>query len=80
MDFLPPAFFDGEWPDWPEQNMLQWVPESILQKYATMTPTAINGSYPILDAGRKSEIVAAMKEAGLECREDEELVNGACRA
>jgi hypothetical protein len=54
---LLPGFCDGGWPDWAEQKMLQWVPASILQKYATMTPTAINRSYPILDVSRKPEIV-----------------------
>jgi hypothetical protein len=79
VDFLPPAFFDGDWPDWAEQKMLHWVPSAILRKYGIMMPTAINGSYPILDPSRKLEIVAAMNEAGFECREDEELVKGACR-
>jgi hypothetical protein len=78
-EFLPPPYFDGDWPDWAEQKMLQWVPASILQKYATMMPTAINGSYPILDVSRKPEIVAAMEEAGFDCREDEKLVRNACR-
>lgn len=80
VEFLPPAYFDGDWPDWAEQKMLQWVPSAIIQKFATMMPTAINGSYPIIDASRKSEIVAAMKEAGFDCREDEELVKNACNA
>lgn len=79
-EFLPPAYFDGDWPDWAEQKMLQWVPAAILQRYATMMPTAINGSYPILDASRKAEIVAAMEKAGFQCREDEALVKNACRA
>jgi hypothetical protein len=77
-DFLPPAYFDGDWPDWAQQKMFQWVPSSIIEKYGTAMPTTINGSYLILDPARKAEIVAEMQAAGFDCMEDEELVNGAC--
>lgn len=77
---LLPGYCDGDWPDWAEQKMLEWVPRSIIEKFATMMQTAINGSYPVLDASRKEEIVAAMRAAGLDCQEDEELVRRACRA
>ena len=45
-----------------------------------MMQTAINGSYPLLDASRKEEIVAAMRASGFNCREDEGLVRSACGA
>jgi hypothetical protein len=76
---LLPGFCDGDWPDWTEQRMLEWVPRSIIQKYATMMTTAINESYPVLDVSRKDEIVAAIQNARFECREDQELVRSACR-
>lgn len=77
---LLPGYCDGDWPDWAEQKMLEWVPRSIIEKFGTMMQTAINGSYPLLDVSRKDEIVAAMRAAGFECREDEKLVMSVCGA
>ena len=29
-----PGFEDGDWPDWPEQYMMRWLPAEVCCKYA----------------------------------------------
>lgn len=75
---LPPSFFDGDWPDWAEQMMFEWLPRGICLKYGTCEASVHNGDFLILDVSRKKEILQALAEDGFELRHDEKLVARAC--
>src|SRR5262249_26279771 len=38
---LPPSFDDGDWPDWPEQMMLKFMPREIVAKYGQVPLTPL---------------------------------------
>jgi hypothetical protein len=74
---LLPGFCDGDWPDWPEQKMLeQWIPEDVQEQYGRRENSVINGYFLVLDVKRTTEIVAALEEKGF--RRDDAFVRLAC--
>lgn len=65
-------YVDGDWPPWPAQQMLDWVPERI-QTLGSSEGSAISGDSLSLDPGREQEIVTAFGEEGFACRRDDAL-------
>ena len=75
-DWLP-GLTDGDWPEWPAQEALRWVPRDIKQRFGKSVSSVINGPFLTLDPSRASEIVAAMEELGYACERDDALVAAA---
>jgi hypothetical protein len=73
-----PGFCDGDWPSWPEQEMLTWLPAHVCRGFGKMESSVLNGPYLSLDVSRTPEIIAALELAGFAVRWDEELVRRAC--
>lgn len=72
------GYDDGDWPAWPEQEMLEWVPNDIQARYGREVESVINGPYLELLSARTAEIVAAFEAHGYQCREDLRLIQRAC--
>jgi hypothetical protein len=69
---------EGDWPVWPKQAMLEWLPPSV-QDLGTVNDTLITGSFLHLDEGRQDEVIEMFEAEGIECREDRDnLVVRAC--
>jgi hypothetical protein len=73
-----PGYDDGDWPTWPLQYMLEWMPEDIQQQYGKVVPSAVNGDCLELLEEKAGEIVLALEKRGYTCTEDESLVIRAC--
>jgi hypothetical protein len=73
-----PAVSDGDWPAWPAQEMLRWVPNEIQEQFGRVESSMHNGEFLTFDIRRQAQIVAAFERNGCECRNDEVLVNRAC--
>lgn len=70
-----PSINDGDYPEWPAQQMLQWIPRHILDSdYSEVQTSALNGDFLVLDPAREAEVVAAFQSAGFLTTRDEELV------
>jgi len=68
---------EGDYPDWPEQKMLDWLPAHVCREFGRTDSSVLNGPFLSLDVRRTPEILAALERAGFECRLDEELVGRA---
>ncbi len=77
-DYLPPSYFDGDWPGFCEQGMLTWLPREICLGYGKMQGTVFNGPFLTFDLSRTNEIVQALEQAGFKCRRDSKLIRRAC--
>lgn len=64
----------SDWPEWPAQAMLSWMPADIVMRFGQRQESVINGTFLWLDPGGLDEIVEAMEELGWSCEEDESLV------
>lgn len=69
---------DGDWPDWPEQKMMQWLPPEAVARYATVHQSVINGPFLSINPSRLAEVVEALESAGHTCYRNEALVGRAC--
>lgn len=73
-----PAVNDGDWPEWPEQLMLSWIPREILSEYGQRENSLLNGAFAVLEETREQEIVAAFGRLGHRCVRDDELIARCC--
>ncbi len=72
-----PGIDDHDWPAWPAQQMLDWVPKEIQEKYGSMESTRLNGEYLTLNPRNERKITAAFRRAGYRCTRDETLIQRA---
>lgn len=73
-----PGFEDGDWPDWPEQSMMRWLPGEVWRKYAVVHQSVINGPFLSFDPKLEAKIVEALEAVGFACQRDNALVVWAC--
>jgi hypothetical protein len=74
-----PGWEEYDWPGWPAQLALEWVPESIRQSFGKTEGTMISGDFLDLSEADPDEVVSAFEQAGYLCEEDYELVATASR-
>ena len=69
-----PTVGDGDYPEWPHQEMLNWMPKEVLERpFSRVQESVHNGSFLELDPAAEAEIVAALTSAGFRCRKDQRL-------
>lgn len=72
-----PGFSDGDWPEWPAQQALDWVPPEIQRRFGKTNSSVLNGPFLELDPQRAAEIIAAMEEVDYVCERNDALVQSA---
>lgn len=73
-----PGYADGDWPGWPAQEMLKWMPKDIQQKYGKVEISVLNGDFLEIGPGREAEVIAALEDCGYKCTKDTNLIERAC--
>lgn len=71
-----PGLSEGDWPEWPAQEMLNWMPAQA-QALGSVEDSTLNGSFLALDPQKAEEVVSAVEEVGYKCFEDDLLVQEA---
>lgn len=71
-----PGFADFEWPPFPAQDMLDWVPADIQRKFERPGAYIMNDVL-VLSESDVVAIVAAMEAHGYQCIRDDHLVRAA---
>lgn len=75
---IAPGVVEGDYPEWPAQEMLRWVPEDIVrQDYSKTASSHLNGSFLVLDPDREDQIVTDFVAAGFRCTRNQTLVAAA---
>jgi len=69
-----PGFADGDWPEWPAQEALEWVPAAIQRRFGVEAASVLSGDYLELALEQESAIVAAFVEHGYTCTRDDTLL------
>lgn len=72
-----PGYADGDWPEWPKQLMLAWMPKPVIEQFGTAEASIFNGDSLSINPKFESEIVAALESAGWSCIKNELLVRTA---
>lgn len=73
-----PGVSSGDWPEWPAQDMIFWLPREIQDRFGRREVTMFNGPFLTLDPERVDELMAALRELGYEVERDDDLVLWAC--
>lgn len=73
------AMGDGDWPDWPAQMMLAWMPTEIRRRYGTVVHSVLNGDYLELRTEDLDAIVAELQDVRYDCRRNDLIVRIATR-
>ena len=71
---LIPGSADGDWPPWPAQEMLKFVPKTIQAKYGRVQHSVLNGPFLQLDTKLKSDIIGELRDAGYHVERHEPLI------
>lgn len=75
-----PGFDDGDWPAWPKQKMLDWLPDAV-QTLGSVYATAINGDALHIDEALLDAVIDALAAEGIDCSQDADgIVQTACGA
>jgi len=72
-----PGHADGDWPSWPLQEMLDWMPTDVQQRFGERVNTMMLGYMLRLQAADETEIVAAMEAHGYSCTRNDTLIRNA---
>jgi hypothetical protein len=75
--YSPEAMYgwdDGDYPDWAQQRMLDWMPEDLIDEYAAIDATALNGEYVEIDGTRMDDLARDLEARGFRCIRDDALV------
>ncbi|MFZ2528402.1 MAG: hypothetical protein WAX14_12215 [Rhodococcus sp. (in: high G+C Gram-positive bacteria)] len=72
-----PGNEDGDWPEWPAQQMLEWMPPELIAQYGNSAASVLNGDFLDIDPRHEAALVAALEEAGWTCIKDDALVSSA---
>ena len=75
--YMIPGYEESEWPEWPAQGMLRWIPQAVQQCLGVGGCSRISGDYLALPTEHEAEIVAAMTAAGYDCRRDDPSIEAA---
>jgi hypothetical protein len=69
---------DGNWPTFPKQAMLDWLPDPVL-KLGTIKTSAFEASFLDIEEHLAADVIEALADEGIDCHEDtEDLVLRAC--
>jgi hypothetical protein len=63
-----PGYSDGDWPEYPRQVMLDWLPPDIIERFGTIEPTMLNGNTLHLPASAADAIARALAGHGYDVR------------
>jgi len=68
-----PGFSDGDYPFWLQQTMDNVLPADILERYATLTATVLNGDFWHIDTEYADAIVEELQQRGITVAERPDL-------
>jgi hypothetical protein len=69
-----PGRDDGDWPAWPAQDMLAWVPGEVQARFGRSQASVLNGAWLSLPGDSIDGIAAEMTRLGYRCRRDDGLI------
>ncbi|GII22708.1 hypothetical protein Pme01_23050 [Planosporangium mesophilum] len=69
------AVADGNWPKMVTSRGLTLLPKDLQTRFGTNADTVFNGDYLEIPLAAEAELVAALRERGLEMTRDDDLIN-----
>jgi hypothetical protein len=70
---------DADFPDWPQQRMLDWVPEDLLERHIGANTSVLNGDYADATLDDVEALVRDLEALGFSSARDDRLISFVCR-
>ena len=70
------AYYDGDWPGWLQQEMLDWMPTRV-RTLGTVEQSMLNGPGLSIPQQRLHQVIEGLAMAGFNVRRDDNLVSAA---
>jgi hypothetical protein len=77
LEYFEGLMSEGDFPDWPEHDAIEWMPKDIQEQYGTITVSKLNGEYLELAPKHERAIAAGLTTYGYECKRDDDLIRQA---
>ncbi len=71
------AIADGDWPEWPQQRMLNIVPGSVQQALGSVEFSRVSGDCLVIPFAREKDFISTLSQSGWRVRRDDALVSRA---
>ena len=69
-----PQWFDGDYPDWIQQEQGRWLPESIIERFAQEVDSVHNGEFWLIKARWEQSIVRELRRMGFKVTRRDDLI------
>ena len=66
---------DGDYPDWPQQRMLDFLPDDLIERYGAEETSVHNGEFFELPVEHLDALAKDLEERGYRCTRDDRLVS-----
>ena len=73
-----PGLLDGDWPAWPDQLHVAWMPRAITERFGAADTDGSGRSLAAFASADERRVVAALRARGYTVSRDDELVAHAC--
>lgn len=73
-----PGVVEGDWPPWPDQLHLAWMPQDIVKAYGDIEQSVHNGAFVAFSAEKEQLVVGALKEHGYHVERNDTVIAHAC--
>ena len=70
------SYYDGDWPGWPQQEMLDWMPTRV-RTLGTVEQSMLNGPGLSIPQQRLHQVIEGLAMAGFNVRRDDNFVSAA---
>lgn len=71
-----PAISDGNWPEWPEQMMLEVIPQDVTKEFGDIQDSQHDGWYVQFKMADEAGIVGKLKDLGYKLTRDDAMIRG----
>jgi hypothetical protein len=72
-DFWFPGVSEGDYPDWLQKKQDLWIPNSILNRFARLDTSVLNGDFWIIDPACEKDIVEELRREGFSVTRRDDL-------
>jgi hypothetical protein len=72
-EFWFPEWCDGDYPEWLQTRQNIWLPDTILERFACINTSVINGDFWLIDPVFEKDIVEALRCEGFDVTRRDDL-------
>jgi hypothetical protein len=69
------GYQDGDWPEWPAQEMLEWLPDEVQMQFGRAEETPLNGDYLHIAVEDREAVLELLEDYGFRCQRNQPVID-----